>query len=63
MLEELEDDEELKNGWLVKARTKSFIVYAATHSEKREWMVHIQRCIDVLLSSRHIQFVLFYNFI
>lgn len=37
----------LTNGFLVKTRTKSFAVHAGTASEKREWITHIQRCINV----------------
>lgn len=51
MLEDLDDEGENKNGWLIKTRTKSFVVYAATSAEKREWMIHIQRCIEALLNS------------
>uniref|UniRef100_A0A914WRI9 PH domain-containing protein n=1 Tax=Plectus sambesii TaxID=2011161 RepID=A0A914WRI9_9BILA len=49
-LENLEDDGEMKNGWLVKTPAKSFAVYAATSTEKKEWMLHIQRCIQDLLA-------------
>jgi len=49
-LEDLRDDADLRNGWLIKTPTKSFAVYAATSTEKREWMVHIQRCVDDLLA-------------
>uniref|UniRef100_A0A5S6R336 FYVE-type domain-containing protein n=1 Tax=Trichuris muris TaxID=70415 RepID=A0A5S6R336_TRIMR len=49
-LDNLEDDGELRNGWLIKTPTKSFAVYAATSSEKREWMIHIERCVNELLS-------------
>jgi len=28
---------------------QSFLVYASTPSEKREWMLHIERCIQDLL--------------
>lgn len=43
----------MKNGWLVKTPAKSFAVYAATSTEKKEWMLHIQRCIqDLLLKSQ-----------
>ncbi len=41
---------DLRNGWLIKTRRKSFAVYAATSSEKKEWMQHIQRCIEDLVS-------------
>lgn len=51
MLEDLDDEGENKNGWLIKTRTKSFVVYAATSAEKREWMIHIQRCIEALLNT------------
>ncbi|XP_043237331.1 pleckstrin homology domain-containing family F member 2-like isoform X4 [Amphibalanus amphitrite] len=48
-LESLEDDAQYKNGWLVRTRTKSFAVYAATAAEKAEWMAHINKCVDDLL--------------
>jgi len=48
-LESLEDDGLLKNGWVIKTATKSFAVYAATPTEKGEWMAHIQRCVSDLL--------------
>lgn len=40
---------ELRNGWLIRTTTKSFAVYAATATEKQEWMAHINRCIEDLL--------------
>ncbi|GFS31758.1 pleckstrin homology domain-containing family F member 2 [Trichonephila inaurata madagascariensis] len=48
-LENLEDDGILKNGWLIRTPTKSFAVYAATATEKTEWMVHINKCVEELL--------------
>lgn len=48
-LESLEDDAQFRNGWLVRTRTKSFAVYAATAAEKAEWMAHINKCVDDLL--------------
>ncbi|KFD48764.1 hypothetical protein M514_10394 [Trichuris suis] len=48
-LDNLEDEGELRNGWLIKTPTKSFAVYAATSTEKREWMIHIDRCVNELL--------------
>lgn len=48
-LENLEDDGINKNGWLIRTPTKSFAVYAATATEKTEWMAHINRCVDDLL--------------
>lgn len=49
-LEDVEDEGDLHNGWLIKSRSKSFAVYAATPSEKQEWMVHINRCVADLIS-------------
>uniref|UniRef100_A0A0N4USG7 Pleckstrin homology domain-containing family F member 2 n=1 Tax=Enterobius vermicularis TaxID=51028 RepID=A0A0N4USG7_ENTVE len=49
-LEDLRDDGDLKNGWLIKTRTKSFAVYAATATEKKEWMLHIERCVSDILT-------------
>ena len=52
-LEDIDDQPgDLRDGWLIKTRTKSFAVYAATPSEKVEWMRHIERCITDLISSR-----------
>jgi pleckstrin homology domain-containing family F member 2 len=39
----------MNNGWLIKTPNKSFAVYAATHTEKEEWMDHIQKCVKDLL--------------
>ncbi|CAJ0928875.1 unnamed protein product, partial [Mesorhabditis belari] len=47
-LEDLEDEGRLKNGWVIKSPSKSFAVYAATPTEKREWMMHIVRCVTDL---------------
>ncbi|KAK6054486.1 FYVE zinc finger, partial [Cooperia oncophora] len=38
-----------KNGWIVKTPEKSFAVYAASPKEKKEWMIHIERCVADLL--------------
>uniref|UniRef100_A0A1I7WEY9 PH domain-containing protein n=1 Tax=Heterorhabditis bacteriophora TaxID=37862 RepID=A0A1I7WEY9_HETBA len=48
-LEDLLDDGAMKNGWVVKTPAKSFAVYAATPTEKKEWMIHIERCVSDLL--------------
>ncbi|XP_065290098.1 pleckstrin homology domain-containing family F member 2-like isoform X2 [Dermacentor albipictus] len=46
-LENLGDDGTgLKNGWLIRTPTKSFAVYAATATEKTEWMAHINKCVE-----------------
>ncbi|CAN8010396.1 unnamed protein product [Ixodes pacificus] len=41
-----DDGTGLKNGWLVRTPTKSFAVYAATATEKTEWMAHINKCVE-----------------
>ncbi|XP_064115682.1 pleckstrin homology domain-containing family F member 2-like isoform X5 [Macrobrachium nipponense] len=48
-LSSLEDDGQFRNGWLIKTPTKSFAVYAATATEKAEWMAHINKCVTDLL--------------
>jgi len=49
-LQSLEDEGHFRNGWLICARGKSFAVYAATATEKTEWMAHIERCVRDLLT-------------
>lgn len=49
-LDDLTDEGELRNGWLIKTPRKSFAVYAATPVEKKEWMTHIERCVTDLLA-------------
>eukprot|EP00092_Neocalanus_flemingeri_P066710 GFUD01081306.1.p1 GENE.GFUD01081306.1~~GFUD01081306.1.p1 ORF type:complete len:264 (+),score=92.60 GFUD01081306.1:106-897(+) len=48
-LKSLEDDGQFKNGWQICTRGKSFKVYAATATEKQEWMAHINKCMEDLL--------------
>ncbi|VDO43053.1 unnamed protein product [Haemonchus placei] len=48
-LEDLPDEGAIKNGWIVKTPEKSFAVYAASPKEKKEWMIHIERCVADLL--------------
>ncbi|XP_037915800.1 pleckstrin homology domain-containing family F member 1 homolog isoform X2 [Hermetia illucens] len=48
-LQSLEDNGQYRNGWLIRTTTKSFAVYAATSTEKQEWMAHINKCIEDLL--------------
>lgn len=48
-LESLEDNGQYRNGWLIRTMTKSFVVYAATSTEKQEWMAHINKCVEDLL--------------
>ena len=42
-LKSLDDEGQFKNGWLICTRGKSFAVYAATATEKQEWMAHINK--------------------
>eukprot|EP00112_Aurelia_sp_Birch-Aquarium-sp1_P015437 Seg3418.3 transcript_id=Seg3418.3/GoldUCD/mRNA.D3Y31 product="Pleckstrin-like domain-containing family F member 2" protein_id=Seg3418.3/GoldUCD/D3Y31 len=46
----LEDEDGLRNGWQIISPGKSFAVYAATGTEKAEWMAHINKCIDDLVA-------------
>ncbi|VVD05515.1 unnamed protein product [Leptidea sinapis] len=48
-LESLRDEGQYRNGWLIRTASKSFAVYAATSTEKEEWMAHIEKCIEDLL--------------
>ncbi|XP_065192209.1 pleckstrin homology domain-containing family F member 2-like isoform X4 [Sycon ciliatum] len=47
-LASLDDNGELKYGWQIISPHKSFAVYAATATEKAEWMAHINKCINDL---------------
>ncbi|CAD5120926.1 DgyrCDS9481 [Dimorphilus gyrociliatus] len=44
------DSFELQNAWQIKSAQKSFTVFAATATEKSEWMSHISQCVKDLLS-------------
>ncbi|EEC13114.1 zinc finger protein, putative, partial [Ixodes scapularis] len=58
-----DDGTGLKNGWLVRTPTKSFAVYAATATEKTEWMAHINKCVeDVIKKSKYWEAKHFYKF-
>jgi len=46
----LEDEGNLRNGWQIISAKKSFAVYAATATEKAEWMAHINKCVQDLVS-------------
>lgn len=48
-LENLEDTPELENAWVIRTPTKSFVVFAASKTEKQQWMSHINTCINELL--------------
>lgn len=46
------DDGNLRNGWQIISPSKSFTVYAATATEKAEWMAHINKCIKDLVEKQ-----------
>ncbi|XP_034107804.1 pleckstrin homology domain-containing family F member 1 homolog isoform X1 [Drosophila albomicans] len=48
-LESIDDNQQYHNGWYIRTTTKSFVVYAATSTEKQEWMAHINKCVEDLL--------------
>ena len=69
-LQSLEDEAQYKNGWLICTKGKSFAVYAATATEKQEWMAHIDKVflvysavnLSVILSFFHYEYLeVFYN--
>lgn len=47
---------DLRNGWKIINPYKSFAVYAATATEKKEWMAHIRTCVNELLAKRESSF-------
>lgn len=53
-------DPEYRNGWLIRTTTKSFAVYAATSTEKQEWMAHINKCIEDLLRKSGYTYAVFF---
>lgn len=44
------DMDDLSNGWQIISPSKSFVVFAATATEKTEWMAHINKCVQDLLN-------------
>ncbi|BFG00220.1 pleckstrin homology domain-containing family F member 1 homolog [Drosophila madeirensis] len=48
-LDSIVDNQQYRNGWYIRTTTKSFVVYAATSTEKQEWMAHINKCVEDLL--------------
>nr|AAL28825.1 LD19782p [Drosophila melanogaster] len=48
-LESIADNQTYRNGWYIRTTTKSFVVFAATSTEKQEWMAHINKCVEDLL--------------
>ncbi|XP_022650017.1 pleckstrin homology domain-containing family F member 1 homolog isoform X2 [Varroa jacobsoni] len=48
-LENIEESADMCHGWVVRTPTKSFVVFAASRTEKQQWMTHITTCINELL--------------
>ena len=44
-----------KNGWQIISPKKSFAVFAASPTEKAEWMAHINKCIAELLAKSELK--------
>uniref|UniRef100_A0A8C9MLH3 Pleckstrin homology and FYVE domain containing 1 n=1 Tax=Serinus canaria TaxID=9135 RepID=A0A8C9MLH3_SERCA len=49
-LETLPDTLQMKNRWMIKTSKKSFVVSAASLTERKEWISHLEECIKHLLS-------------
>lgn len=49
-LETLPDTLQMKNRWMIKTSKKSFVVSAASLTERKEWINHLEECIRHLLS-------------
>lgn len=49
-LELIDDTPQLRHGFYIISGKKSFAVYAATATEKSEWMAHIQKCVADLIA-------------
>ncbi|KAM8947236.1 pleckstrin homology domain-containing family F member 1 [Pelodytes ibericus] len=45
----LPDSKDMKNRWMLKTSKKSFVVSAASSSERSEWIGHINECTQQLL--------------
>ncbi|NXU18371.1 PKHF1 protein, partial [Pardalotus punctatus] len=49
-LETLPDTLQMKNRWMIKTSKKSFVVSAASLTERKEWISHLEECIKHLLT-------------
>uniref|UniRef100_A0A8C6JX01 Pleckstrin homology domain-containing family F member 1 n=2 Tax=Melopsittacus undulatus TaxID=13146 RepID=A0A8C6JX01_MELUD len=49
-LETLPDTLQMKNRWMIKTSKKSFVVSAASLTERKEWISHLEECIRHLLT-------------
>ncbi|XP_041417174.1 pleckstrin homology domain-containing family F member 1 isoform X2 [Xenopus laevis] len=48
-VEILPDSVDMRNRWMIKTTKKSFVISAASYSERKEWICHIEECIHQLL--------------
>ncbi|XP_044126047.1 pleckstrin homology domain-containing family F member 1 [Bufo gargarizans] len=48
--EKLPDSGDMKNRWMLKTSKKSFVVSAASYTEREEWISHIKECSSRLLA-------------
>ncbi|CAJ0928148.1 unnamed protein product [Ranitomeya imitator] len=48
--ETLDDSGDMKNRWMLKTSKKSFVVCAASYTEREEWISHIKECSSRLLA-------------
>ncbi|KAM4614527.1 pleckstrin homology domain-containing family F member 1 [Discoglossus pictus] len=48
-IEVLKDTLDMKNRWMLKTSQKSFVLSAASFTERREWIGHIKECVQQLL--------------
>ncbi|XP_069463175.1 pleckstrin homology domain-containing family F member 1 isoform X1 [Ambystoma mexicanum] len=47
-METLEDLPDIENRWMIKTSKKTFVVSAASATERREWIQHIEQCVKQL---------------
>ncbi|MEE6500576.1 hypothetical protein FKM82_003834 [Ascaphus truei] len=48
-IETLPDSLDMRNRWMLKTAKKSFVVSAASFTERKEWIGHIKECVQRLL--------------
>ncbi|XP_075138218.1 ribonuclease P protein subunit p29 isoform X2 [Leptodactylus fuscus] len=48
--EKLDDSGDMRNRWMLKTSKKSFVVCAASYTEREEWISHIKECSSRLLA-------------
>lgn len=50
-IETLEDLPDRENRWMIKTSKKTFVVSAASQTERDEWIQHIEQCVKQLLAN------------